>query len=626
MAHLSDPESVLRKISSLKEKIDEFYETVNLVKELKLKIEDSSQKSLGHENELKDKVDKFKAIESGLNDSLKRLGDIADFADRQLLEIFTQLGYEKESLSELIKKLQWEQERIKKEEQIFKNEILSAAKDSDAYLARLISDFSMEFEKFGFRLEQALDENRKVTNNEIDRIKIFSDTALEEIDYLFRELSVFRESLQKEVRAKLKDIKEDQATFQQSTIYDFHKKFSAERDRLKSKVEDHINSIQSRFKEALNNMDSALSFLDSEKKETERRHNLIDKKTEEFARKIDEMVASSHKRITGTIEDFNNVSHKQLSGIVSFIDNSADEIKFLKSELKTFKDGLARALNREIENIYKKQAGFQEKAVREIFGKLSEETKQLRIKSEEKIRELSDYKNEILDMQRALDESLSEVNRKIAGKTTYFTSQIGNLVVDSRREISSASNEMKNQVGQKLEELSSFAEKAKKELYGLRDSIMEFVKKTREKYADESASLLKKHIENLKKAEEKFISKMEDEADRFKDEARKYVKQEMDAHSGHLNSLTDNLMAKIGGFEKSLDKMEADQNKKDRLMEKIISRIKEQNTSHKKIIKALHKRMEKMENELESLKEKKGIFKFNMPNLAVKNRKEEKKN
>ncbi len=626
MVRLSDPESVLKKISSLKEKIDEFYETVDLVKELKGKIADFSEKAFIHENELKIKVDKFEAIESALNESLKRLEDISGFADKQLMDIFTQFGYEKQSLNYLAKELQWEKGRIKKQGEIFKKEISVAAKNLDSYVAHIVLDFSRKFEKFKLRLDEALDENRKIADSELDKIKNFSDTVLDEIDYLSQKLSLFREELRKELREKLKDIKEDQATFRETTIYDFHKRFSREKDRLKSETENHINAIQTQFKEALDRMDSALSFLDSEKIETERRHNLIDSKTEDFGKKIEDMLAKSNKRITRAIEDFNDVSNKQLSGIVSFIDNSGDEIKFLKSELKTFKEGLAKALSKETENIYKKQAEFQQKAVREIFGKLSYETKQFQIKSQEKIRELSDYKNEILDMQRALDESLYEVNRKIAGKTTFFTSQISNLVVDSRREISSAADDMKKQVSLELGRLSSFADKAKKELYGLRDSLREFVKKTREKYADESASLLQTHMEAREKAEKNFISKMEKEAGRFKNESRKHVKKVMDEHAIRLNKFTDEVTGKIAWFEKSLDKMEAVQNKKDRILEKIIHQMREQNTGHKKVITALKKRMETMEKELAALKEKKGIFKFNMPNIAQKNRKEEKKN
>ncbi len=115
MIRLSSPESVLNKLTEIQEKIDDLYETVRLVHELKDRIAASREEGAGHVTALKTQVDFFAELAPTYEKTVQELDEIHGRFEAELSRLLSDYEQEKAGWRQSLSELDAERETARRE-------------------------------------------------------------------------------------------------------------------------------------------------------------------------------------------------------------------------------------------------------------------------------------------------------------------------------------------------------------------------------------------------------------------------------------------------------------------------------------------------------------------------------
>ncbi len=613
MSRLSNPESVLNKINDLYQKIEELYDTVDLIRQLREKFDVTCRSADEYESRIGEKLERFTALGDEHADVIARLATIGSRAEDELGRMATEFGHEKAGIHAVLDTFAEEREALRARHRTIDQEIGETVQEMTARLAYLTGQMDGAVEAMHQRAAQVLDEERETLHRELDRVRQFSTGAREEIDQLTENLEQFREQLQTAVEDRVTELLEQQKHFESATSQDLLNRFSEEKETLQRRTAAEIETVRTRFAEELNRVEEALSFLAEEKEAVDRRHSHIDSEMARMAGETEAMMMAARERVEHTITDANAVIEQEINHVASFITESEAEIQGLKTDLKAFRDRISTSLTSQGETLTRQQNDFQETISREIDTRLSEEARNFRTRIDQEVHALAAEKKEIAEMHQALDETLDQVNRKIAGKSTYFTKQLNTLIVNTRQEITRLGETATRSVEERLEQLSTFSEDARTEMRGLKTSIQSFAGQVREKLDRETKALHGQQSEFQKSLNRKLVDMLSEEARKMETATRERVISAVTERFEKQNRMLDRMKKTVGTWEDRITALEAaretaraEQKQRDAALQKHLKRIVER----QKTFSPLEERVKALEAQLEEIQQKKGLLRF----------------
>lgn len=657
MTRLSSPESVMEKIADVHQKIEELYETVDLIRQLKQKFEASREETGEHEARLREKLLEYDVLGEEYDRSVRRIEDLGERLESELARMVTEFGYEKDRIHEAMKGFDQERSDVRRRFEWLDREYTEAMRDAEDHMAYLAERLDAAIGEIRSRAAQAMDEDRRLIEGEMARLTEFSDRMRDEAQFQEENLRIFqdgietllddrtealeekhkahadgvaeeirrfeetmtgfRERIETILRDRTDELLERQDRYKQSTTLDLDERFSLEAEKLTERADDEIRKLHDGFDAEKESVDGALLFLAEEKTAVDQRHAAIDQEMERIDSAIESLIESARDRVDRTIEDGNAVIEGQVDHVTAFIAASEEEVQRLKGDLKGFKDRLSANSERDAAALRKQQADFQQVAEQELNARLSEEAKQLRMAADREIQALAGERKEIAEMHQVLEDSLDRVNRKIGAKSTYFSTQLNQLIVKSQKEITQLGESATEEVRARLAGLTDFTDSSREELHTLKTRIQEFVDLVRERLDRDIATLRQGQSDFKKSAVRKISAKLSEEAKRLRAANEAALDARMAELADRHQRMSDAANARLQDFEEritasesTLAKGKADQREQAVKIQGHLKRFSEKQSAHSKTLPTLEERIAALENHLEEIGQRRGLFNF----------------
>ncbi|MFP4349217.1 MAG: hypothetical protein ACLFQY_13095 [Desulfococcaceae bacterium] len=697
MNRLSSPDSVIEKIAEVHRKIEELYETVDLIRQLREKFEVSREKTAAHEARLQEKLIEYDDLGAEYDRTVHRIDQLGDRLESELGRMLTEFGHEKDRVREVMKGFDSERTELRRRFERLDREYTEAMRDTGNHMAYLTRRLESAVDEIRHRVVQEMDENRRWLEGETARLGDVSDRMQEEADFQKENLDLFKDRIEalldertealshkhtahadrmgtafqqledamagfrdqiegrldertdalsakhddhanrmaaefrrlEEAMAGFRDridttlqdrtdeLFEQQDLYKQSTTFDLNARFTEESKTLTDRADGEVQTLRERFGAEKDRIDAALSFLAEERAAVDRRHEAIDQEMTRIDAAVESLIQSARDRVDRTIDDGNAVIEGQVAHVTGFIADSEGEIQRIKGDLKAFKNRLSTNLEGEAAGLRKQLADFQQTAEQELNARLSEDSKQLRMTANREIQALAAERKEITEMHQTLEDALARVNQKIGAKSSYFSSQLNQLIVKSQREITQLGESATVEVRERLDGMTDFAEESREALHALKNRIQEFVGRAREKIDRDTAALHQGQSEFKKKAVQKISAKLSDEVRKLRAANEAALEARITRLTEDHRRISDGIDARLQAFEERIAASEAavekeraaigNQNAKVR---DHLKRFSETQTSHTRTLPALVDRISALEDQLEEIGQRRGLFNF----------------
>ncbi|WP_124330887.1 hypothetical protein [Desulfonema ishimotonii] len=617
MARLSSPESALRKIEKLYQKIDELYQSVDLIQQLGEKFSRSCRESDQHRETLKSRITRFAALETACDEKLRRLDAVLTRSDREIARMLSAFAGESARVNEALGTFDAERLRLADHRAMTETAVREAVREVRERMAWWAGESDTVFEAIRHRAAQAMDEDRRTIREALDRLTLISDESREEMGYLEENLEAFKARLQQRLALRTDALFEQQNAYQEAANYDILSRFSDESEKLNARAEAEIGLIRddlAREKEAVG---AALSFLEDEKAAVARRHDHIDAETARISQELDNLIREARERVDQSIAEGHGVIAQEVGHMTSFTAEAEKEIRGLKGDIKTFKDRVSEGLEREKETLFKQQNDFQEAASRKLYTRLSDEASRLRLVVEKEVQALLSEKKEIAEMHQGLEDALAQVNRKISSKTTFFTTQLNTLIVNSQREVSRFTDAAKKHLAERLNRLDISAGDHRNELREIREHLQGFAGQIREKLDRDSTKLLQHHAEFQKGLHKKVSDQLDREARNVKAETRKAVDKQVREMTGLQKRFTGDTEARLGEFDEEMAGIKTEiraaleeEARKNAKVRRHFKKLADTQTAQGNTLPELDARLRAIEEKLEEMQQRRGFFGF----------------
>lgn len=697
MNRLSSPDSVIEKIAEVHRKIEELYETVDLIRQLREKFEVSREETAAHEARLQEKLLTYDHLETEYDGTVRRIDQLGDRLESELGRMLTEFGQEKDRIREVMKGFDFDRTELRRRFEWLDREYTEAMRDTGNHMAYLTRRLESAVDEIRHRVVQEMDENRRWLEGETARLADVSDRMQEETDFQKENLERFKDRIDslldertealshkhkahaEEMRAAFQQLEdamagfrdqiesrldertdalsakhddhenrmgaefrrleetmagfrdridttlqdrtdelfEQQDLYKQSTTIDLNARFTEESEKLTDRADREVHTLRERFGAEKDRIDAALSFLAEERAAVDRRHETIDQEMTRIDAAVESLIQSARDRVDRTIDDGNAVIQGQVEHVTGFIADSEGEIQRIKGDLNAFKNRLSTNLEGEAAGLRKQLADFQQTAERELNARLSEDSKQLRMTANREIQALAAERKEITEMHQTLEDALARVNQKIGAKSSYFSSQLNQLIVKSQREITQLGESATVEVRERLDGMTDFAEESREELHALKNRIQEFVDRVREKIDRDTAALHQGQSEFKKKAVQKISAKLSDEVRKLRAANETALETRITQLTEDHRRISDGIDERLQTFEERITASEAavekeraaigNQNAKVR---DHLKRFSGTQTSHTRALPALADRIAALEDQLEEIGQRRGLFNF----------------
>ncbi len=657
MNRLSSPDSVIEKIAEVHRKIEELYETVDLIRQLREKFEVSREETAAQEARLHGKLIEYDELGAEYDRTVHRIDQLGDRLESELGRMLTEFGQEKDRIREVMKGFDSERTELRKRFERLDREYTEAMRDTGNHMAYLTRRLESAVDGIRHRVVQEMDENRRRLEGETARLSDVSDRMQEEADFqkenldrfqdriaslldertevlsrkhtahadrmgtAFQQLedamAGFRDRIDTTLQDRTDELFEQQDLYKQSTTFDLNARFTEESEKSTARADREVQTLRERFGAEKDRIDAALSFLAEERTAVDRRHEAIDQEMARVDAAVESLIQSARDRVDRTIDDGNAVIEGQVEHVTGFIADSEGEIQRIKGDLKAFKNRLSTNLEGEAAGLRKQLADFQQTAERELNARLSEDSKQLRVTANREIQALAAERKEIIEMHQTLEDALARVNQKIGAKSSYFSTQLNQLIVKSQREITQFGESATVEVRERLDGMTDFAEESREELHALKNRIQEFVGRVREKIDRDTAALLQGQSEFKKKAVQKISAKLSDEVRKLRAANEAALEARITRLTEEHRRISDGIDGRLQAFEERITASEAavekeraaigNQNAKVR---DYLKRFSDTQTAHTRTLPALADRIAALEDQLEEIGQRRGLFNF----------------
>ena len=494
MNRLSSPESVMEKIAEVHRKIEELYQTVDLIRRLKEKFERSCEETAAHEARLQEKLVEYDGLGVEYDQAVRRIDNLGERLESELGRMLTEFGQETARVQEAMKGFDLERTDLRQRFERLDREYTEAVRDTENHMAYLTDRLENSVAELRHRVFQEMDANRRWIESETAWLGDVSDRMQEEADFQKENLDLFK-------------------------------------DRIEALLDERAGAMTAKYETHADRMKAELH-------------------------RLEETMGGFRDRTETTLKD------------------RTDELK-----------GEAAGLRKQL-------ADFQRNAERDLNTRLSEETKQLRMTANREI------------------EALATGRKEVAG-------QLNQLIVKSHREITQLGQSATMEVRERLNGLTHFAEESREELHTLKNRIQEFVDRVRDKIDRDTATLRQGQSDFKKKAVQKISAKLSDEVRNLRAANEAVLEgriakltKELQRNSNEIDARLLELEERITASEAAAEKEKAAIGNQNAEVRDHLKQFADIQTVHTRTLPALADRITALEDQLEEIGQRRGLFNF----------------
>lgn len=617
MARLSSPESVIKKLESIHQKVDQLCETVTRVEEIRNGVAGAYQSAQKHENEIREKVGDVSALEKRLNGSIRKLESVRKTAEETLARIRGEAKTEIGRVDAALRAFDDQRTQLDRHRRVTAHEVAIISRDVTEKMSYLSEDIQNALGQVHQEAERYRYEHEAMINERTDRIFQTVETATEEIGFLEEKLAAFKQFIWRRLGDDIEAAAEQQRIYRESTTFDLHNRFDEAAEQLREQSEAEMQALQAEFSRRKDDVEKALAVMEAERAAVVRHHQQMAQDLSRMKQDVADLVAEGRDRLGQSIEESHAVIEREVEHVASFISESEEEIQAIRGDVQSFKARLDETAKAEMEKLFRQRTEFEQKVDREIAERFGAESSRLRQLAEKELQRLSSDKKEISEMHRMLDETVAGVNRKITGKTTFFTTQLNNLIVNAQKEISRATADVRKQVEERLAALSDEGEKNRTAMREAREGLNGFTQQVRERMAKESERVAAEQAAFRDQMIRKVSEKLAEEVETIRKDAEKRLTVRFEEMLRQQKEAQASLQKQSAEFEKRMAARETEQRE---WSEARRADVAKQNTFLKRMdgvqkeqekrIEPLEARLRAIEAALEALSQKKGLLSF----------------
>ncbi len=458
MSRISSPDAALEKISQSCQKIEELFDTVELIRQVREKVQETHRRIEEHEVQLSDSLDRNKEMESIYTQGLRRLDETRDRSAGELNRLLTEFTDRQTDISQILERLRRENRDLEEERYLIEEEI--------ARLNAFMEGTDEEFSRLRREIERLQNESAENLTQQIrSEIESKTDAAIRGFNDARQETVDALTSRQSEEEKRLRE-NLSQQFFEEAEYIEalFEEKVQAIDDGLKEQTErievelkrmraeaEQARALQNdlaedrkRFKglfeeqkTAFGQLEEGLSlFKNSVAADMDRRidetSNGIQGKQADFESRVqkefsDRFAAEAdglEKRFQegeSRIEALRRLGEEKAEAVEKLREASKTELNRLTEELKLFRTNTSETFAREIEEIRKEEGQFRDETRQGFSDRFAEERRRIDRELAERFQE---YEARFSAEKEQLESRFSE---KDADIETRFEQQKGGI-------------------------------------------------------------------------------------------------------------------------------------------------------------------------------------------------------
>ena len=672
MTRLSSPESVLRKIESVQDRIETLYAVVDRIRELRERLEETATAAAAKETALGERLESMGALEAEYRAAAERLSGLADETARGMERVRTELEWERDGVREAMKTFGEERERHRVLRSVLEGEIRAAARETatgtaylearvDAGVREMVLSLARERDEMRADLASALaglrDEASLVREEAFyleDRLEAFrtalSDRFDRRVDLLAERQRIFREEASREIHARfdeasgtladraeaaeaelraagdaerervseavafLADERREAGTWREAAVREIHERFAAEARTLADRAEAAEAELRAAGDTERERVSEAVAFLGDERREAETRREEAAAEAERLRAEIEAMAESARNRTDRTIADLTAVAAREVNHVAAFVADAETQFRGLRGELGSFRDRMAAAVDEGIETFRNEEIAFRDALRRELDDRVSERLRTVEGALDRGMAALSAERKSTDELHRALEETVAQVNRRIRERTTFFGSRLNNLIVEAQRELSASAEESRSRVDERIRALGVFADKQRAGLGKLRDQLRGFAETMRNRLDADRERRDAEIAAFRSEIEERVDARIVREIERRSGVLRSELEERLDADAEARRTETAAARERAEAVEGRMGALEGSQAEAEAALRQRMSGVK-------KAVKGLMERQEAADRSIpaleariaaleEALRNRKGLFPF----------------
>jgi len=614
MTRLSSPESAIRKIAEVEERIETLYAAVDRIQELRNRLSATADAAGEHEIALRERLETLGTLESEYRTAVARLSELGDRTAREMAAVQAALEWERDGVRNTRSDFQAEMERQERLRAALAAEISAAAKETAEGTAWLQDRMDRGLRDLGLAMARERDEIQTAAAEERAAMAEAAELIREEAFHLEDRLERFKSDLSGRFDRRVELLAERQRSFRETAIQDMHRRFTETAESLQARA----RTVETELREAgaaeQTRVSEAVAFLETERSAADARAETADAREARRRADADALIESTRKRTEQTLGDLNAVMRREVDHVAAFIADAETQIQGLKGELKGFRDRVTGAVNRRAETLRNEQSAFQETLRRELEGRVSESLQTARQTVDRRMEALSSERKSAEEMHQALEEALAQVNRRIQERTSFFSAQLNNLILESQKELSGAAESARSRMEAQARKLGAFADEQRNGLKKLRDQVRGFADTVRERLDADRKRQEAAWVEFRKEIGERVDARIGREAARQAEALRAELEKRLaeaaeerraDAEAVHRRAET--VEGRMGDLETSQADAESALRQRMSAVKKAVKRLVERQERADRTLPDLEARLAAVE---EALRSRKGLFSF----------------
>ncbi|MFP4583303.1 MAG: hypothetical protein ACLFN9_07960 [Desulfococcaceae bacterium] len=614
MTRLSSPESAIRKIAEVEERIETLYAVVDRIQELRDQLSGTVAAAGEHETGLRERLEALGVLESEYRTAVERLSDLGDRAAREMAEIRAALEWERDGVRNTRADFQAEMERQERLRATLTAEISAAARQTAEGTVWLQDRVDRGLLSLDLALARERDRLRAEAEKERDALADAVELIREEAFHLEDRLERYKADLSGRFDRRVDLLAERQRLFRETAIQELHQRFAETAERLQARADAAEAELREAGAAEAARVSEAVGFLQTEREAAQARAETAAAEAARRRADAEALIQGARERTDQTLKDINAVMAREVDHVAAFIADAETQIQGLKGELKTFRDRAAAAMNRRAEDLRNDQSAFQESLRRELEGRISEQLQALRRGVDQRMEALSVERKSVEETHQTLEETLAQVNRRIQERTSFFGAQLNNLILESQRELSGASEAARSRMETQARKLSAFAEEQRTGLKKLRDQVRGFADTVRERLEADRRRQEAGWAEFRKEIVERVDARIGREAARqaeiLKTELESRLNQAAEARQADaeaMNRRAEAVEGRMGALENAQSEAESALRQRMSAVKKAVKRLLESRERTDKTLPELEARLAAVE---EALQSRKGLFSF----------------
>jgi chromosome segregation ATPase len=474
MARLSSPESAIRKIEGVQEQLETLYGAVDRITELRDRLAETVSAAAGHESGLRERLETLGALEAEYRAAVDRLSELGDRADQEIDRVRAALEWERDALRRTRADFQADRDRQQSQRMALEREVAAAARETVAGVAHLEARVDETLREAALEMARERDALHAAAEAEMAPLRETARRVEEEAFHLEDRLEAFKSDVAGRMDRRVALLAERQRSFRETALQELHQRFTETSSALESRIEAAAAEIRKAGEGERARVSEAVDFLESERRAAAERAETEATAAARRQTEAEGVIADTRERADQAIADLNAVMAREVDHVAAFIADAEGQVQGLKGELKGFRDRVAAAVTRRADALRKEQSDFQKSLRQELEGRISDRLRTLEDAVDEQRATLSGDRQSLDEMHQVLEEALAQVNRRIKERTTFFSTQLNNLIVGAQRDLSQASDAARGRVDERLERLDAFGDEQRASLKKLRDQLRNF--------------------------------------------------------------------------------------------------------------------------------------------------------